>query len=237
MWRLTWLMALLLSLANADECLAIAGTSSVASTGQEVSPRDSWPEGVVELLNDPTRTEGWNDWFSEWPNDVCHYAFDVQGMDDVNRLLEKLAKIEAQPLHVHLSFLAEPKGLGWVTQLPEKNGIAVIYSQGDQARIDQWYGHVRKPFGVIEFTATPVAVPPTLTIFVQNAKIDLDQLKIPEGIEVTAGYLPGPFLRWNDQREQQAEKAPPAAAKAPELDEPSRQAVERIETFLKRRAE
>jgi hypothetical protein len=33
----------------------------------------------------------------------------------------------------------------------------------------------------MEFTATPEAVPPTLTIFVQNTVVNLDELKIPEG--------------------------------------------------------
>lgn len=217
-----------------ERCIAAAGTDIVARPGQEVRPLDTWPQGLGELLNDPTRTDGWNDWFSEWSNDVCHYAFDVKSMDDVNRLLETFGKIESKVHQVHLCCKSEPDALGWVTRLPEKNGIAVLYSAGDQARVDQWYGHVRKPFGQIEFTAAPVAVPPTLTLFVANEKIDLDQLRIPEGIEVIAGGIPGPFLHWNDKREQVTEQeATELAKRRPKLSDDEQLAQERIEAFLK----
>lgn len=239
MSRASWLtccLAAVIWMSSIEHCRAAAGTASVASQGRDVTPRSEWAEGIVELLNDPARTEGWNPWFTEWPNDVCHYAFEVQTMEDVNRLVDKLSKIETEVRHVHLSFLPEPDSLGWVTRLPKGNGTAVVYSHGDQARIDRWYQHVRKPFGKIEFTAAPVAAPPTLTIFAQHDKIDLDQLKIPDGIEVSAGYLPGPFLRWNDKREQAAAASPPVA-KEPELDEATQRARERIEAFLKQHAE
>ncbi len=59
----------------------------------------------------------------------------------------------------------------------------IIFSIGDQTRIDEWFKRVRKPFGVMEFTATPEAVPPTLTIFVQNTVVNLGELKIPEDID------------------------------------------------------
>ncbi|MDZ4779813.1 MAG: hypothetical protein SGJ19_06135 [Planctomycetia bacterium] len=239
MHRTVLLIAYLLALIahyGAERCLAEAGTSTVASAGHEVSPDDAWPKGVIDLLNDPARTDGWNPWFSEWPNDVCHYGYDVQNIDDVNRLIEKFAKIETEIRQVHLSNKAEPDLLGWVTRAPEKNGIAVLYSAGDQVRVDQWYGHVRKPFGEIEFTGTPVAVPPTLTIFVGNAKIDLAQLKVPAGIEVSAGSVPGPFLQWNDKREQMTEEqAKQTAARLPKLSEDEQQAQERIKAFLKAR--
>jgi hypothetical protein len=31
--------------------------------------------GSFDLVNDPLRTQGWNPWFSEWPNDMNFYAF------------------------------------------------------------------------------------------------------------------------------------------------------------------
>lgn len=228
----------LTSLMPPEKCFAAAGTDIVARPGQEVRPLDTWPKGVAELLNDPTRTDGWNDWFSEWSNDVCHYAFDVKNVDDVNRLLETFGKIESKVHQVHLFYKSEPDALGWVTRLPEKNGIAVLYSSGDQAQVDQWYGQVRKPFGKIEFTAAPVAVPPTLTLFVANEKIDLDRLKVPEGIEVIAGGIPGPFLLWNDKREQVTEEeAKELAKRLPKLSDDEQLAQERIEAFLKEPSE
>lgn len=135
-------------------------------------------------MNDPTRTTGWNSWFSEWPNDVDQYALEITTTDDLNRLIEKLSATKSEVRQIRLSYLKEPVGLGWVTSLPEGNHIAAIFSIGDQSRIDEWYKRVRKPFGVMEFTAAPVAVPPTLTIFVQNEAVNFEQLKIPAGIIV-----------------------------------------------------
>ena len=84
----------------------------IASKGQPAAVSADWPEGVVELVNDRCRTEGWNSWFTEWPNDVNQYGYAVESTADVNRLIGKLAKVESDVLQVHLSFLKEPRGLG-----------------------------------------------------------------------------------------------------------------------------
>ena len=198
---------------------------------------DTWPAGVGALVNDPVRTSGWNSWFSEWPNDVRQYAMEVKTTDDLNRLIEKLAAVKSDVRQIHLSCLKAPNGLGWVTSAPKDNKIPVIFSIGDQSQIDEWYKHVRKPFGVMEFTATPVAVPPTLTIFVQNEVVDLDKLKIPEGIAVSSGYVPTVFHRSNTtiEKKQEEEAARKPAAKPLDLDAASQAAVDRIAEFLKKR--
>ena len=165
-----------------DDAFAAGGTSIVAAKGQPTHVAPGWPEGVGELVNDASRTSGWNSWFSEWPNDVNQYAFEIESIDDLNRLIDKLAAIKSDLRHIRFSHLKEPNGLGWVTRVPEGNGIPVIFSIGNQARIDEWFKRVRKPFGVMEFTATPVAVPPTRTIFVQNVLVNLDKLKSPNDI-------------------------------------------------------
>lgn len=221
---------------------AAGGTSIVASKGQSVHVSAGWPDGVGELVNDPSRSTGWNSWFSEWPNDVNQYAFEIESTDDLNRLAQELAAVKSDLRHIRLSHLKEPNGLGWVTRVPEGNGIAVVFSIGDQARIDEWFKRVRKPFGVMEFTATPVAVPPTFTIFVQNDSVNLDELRIPEGIDVSLGNVPTVFHKSNTTIEQQREKE--AANQDPErelelakqkLDEPSRAAMKKIEAFLETR--
>jgi hypothetical protein len=235
----TWL-AVIVGLALCSGPLwAAGGTSTVASPGQPAYVSPSWPEGVAAIVNDPARTSGWNSWFTEWPNDVNQYGFEIKSRDDVNRLIEKLAAVKAPLRQIRLAPLKEPQGLGWVTSLPQGNGIPVIFSLGDQARIDEWYNHVRKPFGVMEFLDTPVAVPPTLTLFVQNDAIDLDQLKIPDGITVEAGYVPTVFHRANTKQEKERQEQaaaplrvdPEAAKLAPELQA----AVDKIHAFLKQR--
>lgn len=212
----------------------------VAEKGQPAHVPAEWPAGCGEVVNDAARTFGLNPYFSEWPNDVKHYGFEIASADDLNRLVKKLADVMAELKQIRLCPMKEPRGLGWVTSLPEGNNAAVIFSLGDQKRIDQWYGTVRKPFGQMEFLAAPVAVPPTLTIFVQNEAIDLDKLEIPEGITVEAGCTPGAFHRSNTKHERDQAAKPkvvPPKQDAAEVDPGAKAAVERIEAFLKKHRE
>lgn len=186
----TLALCLVTTIALHDDAFGAGGTSVVATKGQPAHVSPNWPKGAGELINDASRTTGWNSWFSGWPNDVNQYAFEINSTDDLNRLIERLASVKSDLRQIRLSHLKEPNGLGWVTRVPEGNGIAVIFSIGDQARIDEWYTHVRKPFGVMEFTATPVAVPPTLTVFVQNTVVDLDELTVPRWSRCVGGLHP-----------------------------------------------
>lgn len=79
----------------ANHTLAAGGTSIVATKGQSAHVSPGWPDGAGELVNTASRTSGWNSWFSEWPNDVNQYAFEIESTDDVNRLIEKLAAIKS----------------------------------------------------------------------------------------------------------------------------------------------
>lgn len=233
---LTLALCLVTTLSVIDDALAAGGTSIVATKGQPAHVSPNWPEGADKLVNDASRTSGWNSWFSEWPNDVNQYAFEIKSTDDLNRLIERLAAIKSDLRHIRLSHLNEPNGLAWVTRVPEGNGIAVIFSIGDQSRIDEWFKRVRKPFGVMEFTATPEAVPPTLTIFVQNEVVNLDELKIPEGIDVFAGYVPTVFHKSNttiEQREaKEGPKTPAPESQRDKLDDRSLTAIKQIEAFI-----
>src|SRR5712671_389518 len=75
---------------------AIAGFSPVAAQGQPLEDNGQWPAKMVDVLNDPVRAVGWNFWFSECPNDVNHYAFVAKSTDDLNRVLKKLAAVDAK---------------------------------------------------------------------------------------------------------------------------------------------
>lgn len=216
--------------------LAETGTTIIATKGQPAQVSPSWPEGCSELVNDASRTSGWNSWYTAWSNDVNQYAFEVKTTDDLNRLITKLAAIKTDLRQIRLSHLKEPIGLGWLSRVPEGNGIPVIFSIGDQARIDEWFIRMRKPFGVTEPTATPKAVPPTLTIFVQNKVVKLDELSIPEGIEVLAGYVPTVFHKSDTTIEQQeakeGESTRDSESLKDKLDESSLAAIKNIEVFL-----
>ncbi|RLS53218.1 MAG: hypothetical protein DWH91_14915 [Planctomycetota bacterium] len=216
---------------------AAGGTDIIATKGQPAYISESWPKGTAELVNDPSRTTGWNSWFSEWPSDVHQYAMEIQSTDDLNRLIEKLSNVKSEIREIHLSPHKEPQGLGWVTQLPAGNQIPVIFSIGNQDQIDAWYKRVRKPFGMLEFTAAPVAVPPTLTIFAQNPRIELEKLVIPHAITVTSGEIPMVFHRSNTKQEsQKSVKTPPTQPLLQPLSPEEQAATDRIATFLKQRA-
>lgn len=227
---------------SATELLAAGGTAVVATKGRAAYVPPTWPEGVGELVNDPLRTSGWNSWFTQWPNDVNQYAFEVKSTGELNRLITRLAATKADKRQIRLSHLKEPNGLGWVTRVPEGNGIPVIFSIGDQARIDDWYKHVRKRFGRMEFITTPVAVPPTLTIFVQSESVKLKELRIPEGIDVSMGYIPRVFHKSNTTLEQprENERSKRESERNSEtlkqnLDRTSLEAMKEIELFLESR--
>lgn len=213
--------------------LAAGGTSNIAVKGQPAHVSSGWPEGVAAIVNDPSRTSGWNSWFSEWPNDVNQYALEIKNTADLNQLIAKLAATKSELRQIRLSPHKEPQGLGWVTNLPEGNKVPVIFSIGDQSQIDEWYKRVRKPFGVMEFTAAPIAVPPTLTIFVQNPVVNLDELKIPAGITVTMGAVPTVFHKFNTKDEAVREEKATKKIATEKVDPAVQAAVDKITAFLK----
>jgi len=188
----SWLVILGVLALTSTTALAMSGTSQVAWPGKPVAAEPDWPEGVLDLVNDPLRAEGWNPWFSEWPNDVNYYTFQVRGTKDVNHLLTKLAAVKSAKAHVLLYPDKEARGLAFTTVLDKGNGAAAVFSIGSQKRIDQWYQHLEegepgvRVFGVHRFRKPPEAHPPTLALHVGNEAIDLKALKIPPSVEVTS---------------------------------------------------
>ena len=190
------LFALSVLVLAASNTLAMSGTSQVAWRDKPVPAQSDWPAGVLDLVNDPLRTEGWNPWFSEWPNDVNYYAFQVGDTNDVNRLITKLAAIKSAKAQVRLYPDNEPRVLAFTTVLDEGNGAAVVFSIGSQERMNRWYQGLRegepgvRVFGVRRIHEPPVAQPPTLTLYVGNKAVDLKSLKIPPSVEVTQVVSP-----------------------------------------------
>ena len=117
----------------------MAGTDRIAQRGQHVPAYGDWPEGVLGIVNDSTRADGWRDWFTEWPNDVVHFRLHATNTADVNRLIRKLAAIQGSSCQVRLAPFREPQGLGWVTSLAAGNNASVIFSIGDQEAVVEWY--------------------------------------------------------------------------------------------------
>ncbi len=177
---------------------AISGTDQIAWEGKSVPADPDWPKGVSELVNDPLRTDGWSPWFSEWPNDLSHYGFRVHNTKEINQLIEELAAIQVTNAQVCLRPDKEVGPLGFTTHLDKGNNLAVTFSLGNQKRINQWFEHLEKKtnstskaevqrvFGVHHLTEPPPALPPTLTLYVENMAVDLAKLTIPTKLKVVA---------------------------------------------------
>lgn len=188
----TMALSLLLLPLAAPAALGIAGVSPVASEGRAVKEEPGWPAKIVDLVNDPARTVGWNFWFSELPNDVYHYAFAATTTDDLNRLIKKLAATKAEGATVSLALGKEYPARGPLSLLKPGNGISAVVHFGNQVRINAWYPHLReiepgvRQFGVHRYTEPPKAMAPTLTIYVEHPAVDLTKLAIPAEINVVA---------------------------------------------------
>lgn len=148
-------------------CLAFSGVVHAAGGIDDIArPRKpaiidlkGYPDGTQALVNHALRAYGWRPWFTEWPNDVINFSFDAKSSADVQAIIDSFVAIKVRGKQVRLSALEEPTNLGWVSRVQEGKKIPVLFSTGDQATVDAWYKHVRKPFGQIEFTAAPVAAP------------------------------------------------------------------------------
>lgn len=174
----------------APYCYGWAGSRQIAWPDRPVTARTSWPRGVLELVNDPLRTEGWNPFFSDCANDVDYYVMKVQASGEANRLIKQLAAIEAERAQIRLNPGKEPI-IEFTTVSKAARG-PVVFSLGDQGIIDRWFERlpeaepgVRK-WGVHRFPKPLVARSPTLTFYVGHEAIDLKTLVIPTSVEVVA---------------------------------------------------
>ncbi len=210
---------------------AAGGTDDIARPGNPVIiDLAPYPDGTKALVNHALRADGWRPWFTEWPNDVIHFSFDAKTNEEAQAIVDAFAAIKARGKQVRLSAQQEPTNIGWVSRIPGGRKIPMLFTTGDQSTVDEWYKHVRKPFGQIEFAAVPVAVPPTLTIFVGNPTVKLRELKIPRDVEVIHAMVPRKFQRWNDK------EADKAAAYIPVIPAEVKQ-VSEINAFIQKRVE
>lgn len=164
--------------------LGASGTDHVVRRGEPMEMIAGWPNGVHRLINDPVRTEGWHPWFTECPNDGHYFGLDVRGTKDINRLLKKLAGIEAD--HVELYLSPEPGA-------SHANGVGSVFVLGNQRTLDSWFQQLRevepgvRKFGLHRYRECPKAQSPTLVLYVGHKSVDLSQLDIPRKVDITTG--------------------------------------------------
>lgn len=160
---------------------SITAVSSARADGTSVTvPTTPWPEGVLELLNDPLRTYGWKRWFSEFPNDVESFEFAAQTPREVEHLVRKFTAIESPALRMVLV----PEAGRTRTPAGDRGTTVVVEFQiGNQAVVDHWLKHQAARAG---FRIDPVACPPTLVLYAGHPSVNLTKLDIPLAVEVAA---------------------------------------------------
>lgn len=174
--------------------LARSGASQIAWPGQPVQADTGWPAGALELINDPARTEGWNPWFSGTPSDVRYFAFKLTNPEDANRLIHRLASIQAD-VQLLLSPDPEPVRLAFTTVLKPGNGHGALLSLGNQHVLNKWSAVAAKyPQKPQLAVSNAIAQPPVLTLFVGHPMIDLKKLNVPRHLKVTA-VVPDPVRK------------------------------------------
>jgi hypothetical protein len=177
---------------------ALSGKDKVASRGKPAKALPGWPEGVMKLINHRLRTDGWNSWFSELPNDMNYYGMDVRGMDDVNALLKLLAAVKAK--HVVLNF--DPAAGG-----RHVGGAGGVFAIGNQPILDRWFKQLPvvapgvRRFGLHRHRKPPTAQPPTLTVYTGSKWFDWKKLKVPLKVEVTTATAAAYRERYEEQFE------------------------------------
>lgn len=189
------IVVLAFAMTNATRAWSAAGTDHVARPGERISPEVvahyEWPEGSVELVNDPLRANGWHPWFSELPNDTIYFEMNVRDARDVQHLIDQMKKVKTLKRRIALHPGREANIVSYTKFVKAGNEIGAVFQIGSQARLDQWYEHLAevrpgvKVFGVHEYEKAPEAQPPTLILYVQHPTIDLDKLEIPTTIQVT----------------------------------------------------
>ena len=113
-----------------SQALAISGRDRVVARGQMAKALPGWPQGVLALINHPTRVNGWHPWFSECPNDRYYYELDVRRPEDMNRLLEALAAVKAETVQLRL----DP-----ADGAPHADGVGAVFALGNQPILDRWF--------------------------------------------------------------------------------------------------
>ena len=161
-------------------CWAMAGKDRMATEGQPVSAQSGWPEGVVEFLNLPQRTDGWRSWFSGTPSDVQSYGFRLSDLEEANQLLARFAEIRTDRLSVVFVMPVEGE---------ERQRLSASLIFGDQDTINRWFkslkvdGDGRRIYGRHRYAEPPEAMPPTLVLTLPRAA-DAQELKVPAQIQV-----------------------------------------------------
>ncbi len=77
---------------------ANSGTPVSTSTAERLG----WPDGVLDVLNDPSRRDGWNTMAAESANDLHRYELWIESTEELQNLVDRFSKIQSNRLKVAL---------------------------------------------------------------------------------------------------------------------------------------
>lgn len=169
----------------------MSSTDRIAEPGEPVRADAGWPDGVRDFLNDPLRTIGWLSWFSELPNDVKHFAFKITTPADAQRLINAFAKIKSDNLIIRLAAEKGPID-PFARKRSRLSGFE--FAIGDQNVVDAWFKRLQegepgiRKFGIHRLKKPHSAVPPSLTLYVENEQVSLDRLVIPLHVDLDTQF-------------------------------------------------
>jgi hypothetical protein len=199
---LRWFLVFAGACGLALSAIAMSSTEQVAWSGKLIQPVAGWPDGTLKLINDASRTDGWNHWFSQLPNDVNHYGFVFHSTEDLSRVMESFAAIKSTNLTVSLdpNRQAASSDLSQDPKLGRR--LVAVLALGNQTVLDGWYKNLKevrpgvRKFGVHEYIEPPVALTPTFTLYVGNPVVDLEKVNIPPHVKVQA-YVSDDYRKEN----------------------------------------
>jgi hypothetical protein len=181
------IVAILLVLCVGRPAFAMASTDIIEGPMENSTVAlYGFPDNALPLINDWHRFWAWHPWFSELPNAAYFFAYSAATLNDVNELLGYFGEIHAKELVIEL----DPSAQSGVERAkskdkPEPGPLTLCLVS--KSALDHWFDHLdekgKKKFGVTE---RPQPSPPTMTIHVGHELIDLEELKLPSNVTVTA---------------------------------------------------
>jgi len=164
----------------------------------QAEPYD-WPEGALEIANDPLRRWGYLVWSTGAPNDRIQFVLGVREASDLQRHVDLMKNIKSLKRQIILVPGHLPLLPGYAAPPDERARHGVVFEVGSQKVINEWYERLPevcpglRRFGNRELNSPPEAYPPTLVISLSHPDvkdIELQGLRIPMIIDVKAEIDP-----------------------------------------------
>lgn len=204
-----------------DSVKAMGGTDIIARPGKPVSKEVvqafKWPAGTWEILNDSKRTTGWRSWVNEFTGPST-YGYAVKTQAEAQSLIDRFARIQSDRLIIRLA----PGDGARVPGISKTETACVTFSIGDQKATNRAFKRIQevklqnrldglsepgdrlieKLSFIVDTQKLPAALPPTLTLYINNELLKLDEFRIPPSIQIDTQRGLENGWKWDKDRQQ-----------------------------------